>query len=291
MSTRGRSVPSFSRGGRDEGLPNTMQYHPSAHPEHQYEGMLRGLGVTSKENICAKRSTSLKRLHDATHFAIGNKKWDEAGARSKSQSHMVHTDPQVVYGMRDAPDKNSSIVDMRQTEHDPIKHYRTEQRERFPDPGPQPLDLPFGDQCSIHLGDDKPDKITQTHVAHFRPPDAEEQRAASLRAAGAGTLIPTSVWPKPPRAHPVTAGPRSMDAYDLGVAAGVKFGRRNGNYSNIVYDQNVRDPIHGVHMPMHMMAPADPGARTTVDMIAEANTRVPPLRSLGCLRPPENGHA
>merc|ERR1719197_1771022 len=119
------------------------QYLPSEHSEIQYEGHFKGLGVTSKEPIVSKRSNSLAKLHMATHFAIGCKKWDEEQARVQSTSHAVFSDPEVVYGVRDCPDKNASIVELRQREHIPVVHYRTEQKERFEHPGYQPLDEPL----------------------------------------------------------------------------------------------------------------------------------------------------
>lgn len=251
--------------------------------ELQYSGIFRGLGATSEEPVCCKRQTSLKRLHDATHFAIGCRKWDE-GARGPSTTHRTYIDPQVVFATCDAPDKNLSAVELRQCPFDPYVHYRTEQRERFMDPGPQPRDQPFTHEVHVHLGDDKPQLITQSKDVHARLSEEESQRAAFLRAAGAGSLVPTSLWPKPMRCNPVTGGPRNVDLHDLGVANHLRFDRVSANSSNIVTEANVRNPILGQHVPLSSFVPRG-GMRTTVDLVAEVNAAVPPLRSLGALRP------
>ncbi|CAJ1457474.1 unnamed protein product [Effrenium voratum] len=95
------------------------------------------MGATSKEVICSKKASQTKRLHEATHFAIGCQKWDE-NTRGASVSHSTFVDPEVVYATCDAPDKNMSVVELRQQAFKPETHYRTEQRDRFEDPGPQP---------------------------------------------------------------------------------------------------------------------------------------------------------
>ena len=62
--------------------------------------------------ICSKKASQLKRLHEATHFAIGCQKWDE-DTRGASVSHSTFVDPEVVYATCDAPDKNMSCPDLR----------------------------------------------------------------------------------------------------------------------------------------------------------------------------------
>jgi hypothetical protein len=246
--------------------------------------MLKGVGVTSKEPVCSKRSNSVAKLHMATHFAIGCKKWDEEGARGVSMSHKSFADPEVVYATRDAPDKNASVVELRQLEHVPEVHYRTEQRERFEDPGGQPRELPYPlGKSKVHFGDDTPELITSTQSAHYREADVEAQRAASFRSAGIGTLIPTSAWPKPPRVHPITAGPRTAENHDYGVAAGMNFKKVTGDRSTIVMEHNIRNPVLGYHVPLDSYKM--PNIRTTRDIVDEHNRGVPHLRSLGALRP------
>lgn len=260
-----------------------MQARPAEHEEHQYQGFFRGLGATSKQPVCSKGRTQLKRLHDATHFAIGCEKWDEVGTRNASTAHSTYVDPGIVFATVDAPDKNASAVELRQLEHQPGTHYRTEQRERFPDPGPQPLDPQYRYPATVHLGDDCPELRSQSVAAHARIPEMEVQRAGALRAAGSGVLVPTSSWPKPVRCHPVTGGPRSVENYDLGVANQMRFGRLNANKSTIVHEANVRDPILGHHMPLAALE--RPHARSTAALVDEHNLSVPPLRTLGALRP------
>lgn len=279
-----RTSSLLSRGGPRIAERGPVQYLPSEHAEMQYEGHFKGLGVTSKEPVVSKRSNSLAKLHMATHFAIGCKKWDHEGARGESTSHATFTDPEVVYATRDCPDKNASIVELRQREHVPETHYRTEQRERFEHPGGPPRDEPFPLQGSkVHFGDDKPELITQTASVHHRPPDAEAQRAAAFRSAGIGALVPNTVWPKQPRVNPVTAGPRAIDNHDYGVEAGQKFGRITGNRSHIIMEHNIRNPVLGYHIPVESYKVAN--MRTTCELVDDHNDRVPHLRSLGALRP------
>jgi len=248
--------------------------------------MLRGLGSTSRDVICNKRVSQLKRLHDATHFAIGCQKWDE-GNRGPSTIHAAFTDPQVVYGTCDAPDKNMSIVELRQQAYNPDVHYRTEQRERFEDHGPQPKAETTRYPSNVHLGDDRPGFDLQSHAVHRRVPEDEQMDSNALRAAGAGVLIPTNMWPKPVRCNPVTGGPRNADIYDLGVANGIQHGRVTQNSSAIMMKANVRNPIFGTHTPLEEYgAPKSQyPARATHRLIEDHNSDVPPLRSLGAIRP------
>ena len=65
------------------------------------------LNCFGKDVICSKKASQLKRLHEATHFAIGCQKWDE-DTRGASVTHSTFVDPEVVYATCDAPDKNMS---------------------------------------------------------------------------------------------------------------------------------------------------------------------------------------
>lgn len=242
--------------------------------------------MTSKEPVVSKQSNALAKLHMATHFAIGCKKWNEECVRDKSTSHAAYTDPEVVYATRDCPDKNASIVELRQRDHIPETHYRTEQRERFEHPGPQPRDVPYPlGKSKVHFGDDTPELTTSTGAVHHRAPDAEALRGAAFRQAGLGALSPNTVWDKPPRVHPITAGPRGVDNHDFGRAAGDKFGRISGNRSHIIMDRNIRNPIMGYHIPVESYK--TPNCRTTQQIVDDSNYAVPHLRSLGALRPLE----
>lgn len=280
----------LSRGGPRIAERGPSQYLPAEHSEFQYEGHLKGLGVTSKEPVVSKRSNSLAKLHMATHFAIGCKKWDDEKVRSESTHNACYKDPQVVYATRGCPDKNASIVDFQQRAHIPEIHYRTEQRERFEHPGQQPKEhsFPLG-RSKVHFGDDTPELITTTAAVHHRPADEEAQRAAAFRSAGLGVMVPNTVWDKPPRVHPVTAGPRSYEQYDIGLSraepgTGGNHGRQTGDRSTIYLEPNVRNPILGHHIPLeHYGHP--PHKKTTHQIVEDHNNEVPYLRSLGALRP------
>jgi len=238
--------------------------------------------VTSRQPICSKRNTSLKRLHDATHFAIGCQKW-EAGTRETSTARASFADPGVVYASVDAPEKNASVVELRQSEHMPGTHYRTEQRERFFNPGLQPREAPYKASVTVHLGDDRPEFQSQAAAVHGLLSDTEVQRAGTLRAAGSGVLVPTSIWPKPVRCDPVSGGRRNVDSHELGMANNMQFGRVTANTSNVVGEANIRNPILGHHIPL--AAYERPHMKSTGDVIAKANGEVPPLRSLAAVRP------
>lgn len=286
MPTTSRASSTFARSrGREEPCEPT-QNRPSEHaePSKQFQGFFRGLGVTSKEPICNKRATELGRVHQAAHFAIGCQKWDD-GIRGLSTTHMAYSDPQVIYATCDAPDKNASVVELRQIRFNPDAHYRTEQREQYEDPGAQPLDEPFRKPVTVFLGDDEPELITQFGLAHCRPADADARRAARFRAAGSGTLVPTSLWPKGVRSNPIHGGPRALDGHDLGIQNGLDWKRISANSSAIVEEAHIRNPILGHHVPLS--AYAAPSMRTTSQILCEHNASVPPLRSLGSLRPHE----
>eukprot|EP00913_Durusdinium_trenchii_P006776 g6369.t1 len=242
-----QKVQPMSRGAEREEL-RFAQSRPAQHAENQYEGFFKGMGSTSKEVICSKKASQLKRLHEATHFAIGCQKWDEemshrgeprwrrfcsfyrilcdrhGDTRGASVSHSTFVDPEVVYATCDAPDKNMSVVELRQQVFKPVTHYRTEQRDRFEDPGPQPKNDPLIPPVTVHLGDDQPGYALQSHAVHRKipetwsgvPTDVDHQRyqwglseaeehhgARALRAAGSGVLIPTAVFPKPVRCNPL----------------------------------------------------------------------------------------
>ncbi|CAK9094284.1 unnamed protein product [Durusdinium trenchii] len=247
-----QKVQPMSRGAEREEL-RFAQSRPAQHAENQYEGFFKGMGSTSKEVICSKKASQLKRLHEATHFAIGCQKWDE-DTRGASVSHSTFVDPEVVYATCDAPDKNMSVVELRQQVFKPVTHYRTEQRDRFEDPGPQPKNDPLIPPVTVHLGDDQPGYALQSHAVHRKIPAEEHHGARALRAAGSGVLIPTAVFPKPVRCNPVTGGPRNLDVYDLGVANAVRHDRVSQNSSTIVREAHVRNPISGTVMPLHEYA-------------------------------------
>jgi hypothetical protein len=233
----------------------------------------------------------------ATHFAIGCKKWDEERVRGESTHQAAYTDPQVVYATRECPDKNASIVELQQRDHVPETHFRTEQKERFPDPGRQPKTQSFALQKSkVHFGNDTPGFVTSTAAVHHTQPDDEAQRAAAFRSAGLGIMLPNTVWDKPPRVHPITAGPRSYEQFDVGVSRGNAWrpegnhGRITSDRSNIMLEPNVRNPVLGTHTLLEDYKKTHKGeqVRSTADMVEDSNREVPHLRSLGALRPRHN---
>lgn len=248
--------------------------------KQQYSGLFKGLGVSSRQPVCNRKNTDLKQLHFATHFAIGCHKWDTK-ACGPSSAHTAFTDPGVAYQRRDAPQKNASVVELRQGTYDGDTHFRTEQRERFADAGPQPRQRSCDPGASqVHFGDDRPDLMSHSTAVHQRL-IAHDGSSESLRAAGVGALIKTSNWPRPPRCDPVNGGDRHP--YPDELHRDGYFGRFTANRSNIVDTPNVRDPIHGYHIPKsHYDVPH---MKKTEDIIAEHNASVPPLRSLSAIRP------
>merc|ERR550514_353907 len=144
--------------------------------------------------------------------------------------------------------------------------------------------------CRVHLGDDKPELASHSNAVHVRQDNREMRSTSSsqqFRAAGVGTLLRTTSWPRVPRGNPVTAGPRNPDPYDfhtdLQSVETSAFGRKTANRSSIVYHPNVRDPILGVHIPKDKIQVSD--LKTTAEIIAEGNSSVPHLRTLSALRP------
>jgi hypothetical protein len=263
-----------------------VQTRPSGHAEHQYDGLFKGLGTTSKDPSCSKRNSQTKKIHDMTHFAIGCKKWDQGDNRGYSQSHQDFPDYKVVYATCDVPDKNTSVVELRMQHFQPDVHYRTEQRELFEDPGPQPRDLSFAPDGATHtnaLGNDPRDYSTSAASVHDHKADESRRVASSLRSAGQGALVSNSLLPKPERGHVLHGGPRNVDMYTLGVENGNRHNRYTGNHTNIVWEPNSRDPILGHHVLHDSLVV--PGAKTTAALISEANTTLPKLRSLSSLRP------
>jgi hypothetical protein len=282
-----------SGGGGADQRPShdPVQYHPSKHQQQeQYVGLFKGLGVSSRQPVCNRRNTDLKRLHFSTHFAIGCHKWDTK-SQGPTAAHEAYTDPGCAYLRRDAPQKNASVVELRQGGYDGNTHFRTEQREQFADAGPQLRQRTCDPGASqVHLGDDKPELVSHSNAVHASAmePDALDFEMMGYdinRSAGVGALLKTNNWPKPPRCNPINGGPRNPDAHD--IHPDLNFGRVTANCSNIVHVPNVRDPILGHHMPKaHFQVP---GHKSTFEVIAEHNATVPPLRSLASVRPHLDG--
>lgn len=257
---------------------------PGPDLQNEFPGLFKGIGSTSREPVFGKRASSLGRIHQTVHYAVGCQKWDD-NSRLQSRTHADFPDPGVVYSSVGQVDKNAHQSDLRQQEHRPEIHYRTENRERFVHPGGVPPE-PFvwaAQRSTLHFGDDRPELQTQMKAVHVPQHVGEDARVVgALRSAGQGVMVPNSQWPKPPRCHPISGGPRSIDAHDLGVANGMRFNRYSGNQSVIVYEANARNPILGHHIPDAARAVEHP---TTREIVAEANRSVAPLRSLGALRP------
>lgn len=275
-------------GGQGYGAGGIDHAPKSSGDGHQYQGMFRGLGVGCKEPLCGKKNSRTMQVHSATHFAVGCRHWEEE-EKGVSTSHAVHKDPEVVYRNCAPPDKNASFLELRQTSAcNPDDHYRSEQRERYDDPGWQEVRQQKKHPSQLHFGDDHPELVPQTAAAHGRVSQEDASRSAALRAAGAGTLVPTSVWPKAVRCNPVTGGPRVPEVFDLGMEVGMQYPRQSHNCSAVFPGANVRDPIRGVHVPLDVYAAPAPGSRAlpSTAVVDAANRSVPPLRSVGALRPP-----
>jgi hypothetical protein len=272
-----------------EALDVTTLHAPNNGPENdQYEGLFHGMGLRSKRPICNRRNSDLKRLHNIAHFAVGAKHWDSA--EKTTTSHEAYQDHGVAFQHIGIPEKNASVVELKQGGYDGNVHFRTEMREQYKEcyrPRLPQCDPP---PCRVHLGDDKPALLSHSNATHVRQ-DNREARSTStgqpFRAAGVGTLLRTTSWPRVPRGNPVTAGPRNPDHYDLHTD-GVKvettaFGRKTANRSSIVYHPNVRDPILGIHIPKDKIQVSD--LKTTAEIIGESNSSVPALRTLAAVRP------
>lgn len=257
-------------------------------PLQQYEGLFKGLGVRSRPPICQRRNSDLKQLHGIAHFAVGAKHWDSAD--KTSTTHEAYQDHGVSFQRHNIPEKNASCVELMQGGYDGNVHFRTEQRERYKDvyqPRRAAIDPP---PCRVHLGDDKPELGSHSNAVHVKQDERDFRSSFNgqpLKAAGVGTLLRTTSWPRIPRVNPVTAGPRAPDAYDLHTdllsVQTEAFGRKTANRSSIVYHPNVRDPILGVHIPKDKIQVSD--LKTTAEIIAENNSSVPRLRTLSSVRP------
>jgi len=243
--------------------------------------MLRGLGVTSREPSSCKRQTDLHRLHNAAHFPIGCEKWDERGV---SSTHATYVDHGVKYTTQDAPDQNASAVELRQGLK-PEEQYRTENREHYLHHGVQQREQAYRHNVKINLGSAARNFVSHSKATHDELPHEEAQRTGALRAAGAGLLVPTGQWPKPVRCNPITGAARNATTHDICMAEGAQFKRISNNVSEVVSEAHVRNPLLGHCTPRE--ATID---HTSSHAVTHANAAVPPLRSLGSVRP-QSGRA
>ena len=60
------------------------------------------------------------------------------------------------------------VVELRQQAFRPELHYRTEQRDRYFDPGPQVRNDTLVPPVTVHLGDDRPGYALQSQAVHRR---------------------------------------------------------------------------------------------------------------------------
>lgn len=266
----------------------TLRAPPKPKENHEVQGF-KGLGARSRVPVCNRRNSDLKLLHGIAHFAVGAKHWDDD--KKTSTYHEAYQDHGVCFQHIGIPEKNASIVQLEQGGYNPDAHFRTEQREKYTECYRPRLPMCDPPPCRVHLGDDKPDiSSSYSNAVHVRQDNREMRSTSSsqkFRAAGVGTLLRTTSQPRIPRVHPVTAGPRNPDPYDLhtdmeSVERGA-FNRKTANRSAIVYHPNVRNPILGVHIPKDKIQISD--LKTTADIIAEGNSSVPHLRTLSALRP------
>lgn len=256
----------------------------------QYEGLWRGLGISSREPVTGKRANGLKQLHAGTNFDIGPATGHDRGS---STTHTSYADHGVVYPTHNAPDGNTSKVDLRQGSIPLEARYRTEQRERFVHPGPcQQRRGCKPAMATVHLGADARNFFTtQMKAAHANPTSMlseETLRPGGLHLAAAGqnalARLPGERRSRPPRCNPIHGGPRQEDGHDAGVAAGMQFRRTSNNASAVVSEAHIRNPLLGHCTPRE--ATID---HRSPEVVARANADVPPLRSLGALRPRSSG--
>lgn len=290
-----------------EQIPAPMPAPPDE--SKQYDGLFKGLGISSKEPVQGKRSSALSALHQQTHFAYSCKAWETAaeGDRQASKYKTTFTDPGMVFGRVEVPYKNASVVELRQGRFVPNVHFRTEQRERYQDRGPMPRQPPCEvAESQVHFGDDAMDHSTylsQSTMVHCLEstsksgitPASDENR--KLRGAGMGAYIDTNpFWPRPNRVDPITAGPPMPETAIIAEETRREYVQgeepnwypiKSANFSavNIRADPSMRNPILGVYQK-HTVKGA-PLIRTE-DIVAKENGRVPPLRSLGAVRPITN---
>jgi len=225
--------------------------------------MFDGLGASSKDVICGKKTHPLAELHRKAAFRFGTDFWDDRHARQASAAKQDFRDPQVSFIRKVPPYKNSSCVELKQGIYDPERQFRSEmtgeyrgvqadKQQSFPAPPPQ-----------VNLGD--------------FPRQFQTQYQADTRE---GQEVPPTnnrdLKPKePPLFDPINAKPRNYrDPRFIDP-----FGRISRNYT-LEYDRGIRDPVLGVVKPR----PSHPKP-TSAEMVAAANAEVPVLRSLGAVRP------
>merc|ERR1712100_94551 len=124
-----------------------------------------------KPVICNRRNTDLKKLHDLTHFAVGAKHWDSN--QKTSTSHEAYQDHGVSFQHIDIPEKNASVVELKQGKYDGNIHWRTEQRERYQGdyrPRLPPCEKP---PVRVHMGDHKPELASHSNAVHVRQDNRE----------------------------------------------------------------------------------------------------------------------
>lgn len=152
--------------------------------------------------------------------------------------------------------------------HDSVyNHYRTEQKTQFTDPGPQQRDAAFTiHQASrVYLGNDRPEMISKTHATFKR---LDTKCMLSLRAAGAGRLVQTSVWHKPVKCNTVTGGTPISDQFYSAPAIRRSFARHSDTCSVVSFNESERDPILGGQF----------SARANVHLLMGSDTLMPPFR-------------
>lgn len=187
-------------------------------------------------------------------------------------------------------------MELKQGKYDPSTHFRTEQRERFADRGPQKRRPQCeGGESQVVFGDDPHDgyasQMTRVHSLGstaasteglFGVPGTAVSR--TLRGAGVGALLNSNPkWPRPCRSDVLTGGPIREPSYLQGEEPGY-YPKSSGNrcFIHPGLDPQRRNPVLGVYQ-QEFKGPLD----KTQDIIARENGRAPPLRSLGSVRPME----
>jgi len=222
---------------------------------------LVGLGSTSKDIVCGKRTHPLAELHRKATYPFGTDYWDDMKGRSCSVGKDAFRDPCVTLQRLEVPYKNASIVELRQGAYDPQSQFKSEMASTYrgTKAPKQARCPPF--ETNVHLGD-YPRMMETQYQANSKP----------------GQKIPpffdgVSKWPKYPPFDPINGRRTLKDS------RGTHFPLSNANFS-LEYDEGIRDPVLGVYRPR----PAH-NKPTAAEIVALANADTPVLRSCGALRP------
>lgn len=225
--------------------------------------MFDGLGASSKNVICGKKTHPLAEIHRKAGFRFGTDFWDDAKSRQASAAKQDFKDPQVTYIRNKPPYKNFSVVELKQGVYDPERQFKSEMVGEFRGVGAEK-------QRSF------PEPPAQVNLGDFPRKFETQYRADNREGQSLPPTYNSNFKPHEPPHHDLINGekrnyrdPRFCDP----------FGRITRNYC-YEYDKGIRDPVLGVTKPR----PSHP-KQTSAEIVAKANAEVPVLRSLGAVRP------